>query len=78
MITEYIIKNFYGKTEGDTKVKQNNKVLELLFYAVLAIVFIILFFVTKPYDRKPIPIFKPYEATVERGVNQYDAISVQP
>ncbi len=58
--------------------KQNNKVLELLFYAVLAIVFIILFFITKPYDRKPMPIFKPYEATVEREVNQYDAISVQP
>ena len=58
--------------------KQNNKVLELLFYAVLAIVFIILFFITKPYDRKPMPIFKPYETTVEREVNEYDAISVQP
>jgi hypothetical protein len=58
--------------------KQNNKVLELLFYAVLAIVFIILFFITKPYDRKPTPIFKPYETTVESEVSQNDAISVQP
>ena len=58
--------------------RQNNKVLELLFYALLAIVFIILFFVTKPYDRKPMPIFKPYETAVEREVNQYDVISVQP
>lgn len=58
--------------------KQNNKVLELLVYAVLAIVFSILFFITKPYDIEPKPIFKPSETTVEREVNQYDALSVQP
>jgi hypothetical protein len=59
-------------------VNQNKKIFELLFYAVLAIVFIVLFFITKPYDRKPMQIFKTSETTVKSEVSQYDALSVQP
>lgn len=56
--------------------KQNNKVLELLFFAVLAILFIILFFIRNPYDIEPTPIFEPSETNVESEVSQYDALSV--
>jgi hypothetical protein len=54
---------------------QRNRVLELLFFAVLSIIFIVLFFVNKPYDKKPVQIIK---TTVESQVNKYDAVSVQP
>ncbi|PYG84336.1 hypothetical protein LY28_03650 [Ruminiclostridium sufflavum DSM 19573] len=57
--------------------KQKNKVLELLVYAALAIILIILYFMTKPYDIEPKPIFKASEASVQREVSQNDALSVQ-
>lgn len=55
-----------------------NRVLELLFYAVLSIIFIVLFFINKPYDKKPVQILQPAKNTVESQVNKYDAISEQP
>jgi len=57
---------------------QKNRVLELLFYLVLSIVFIVLFFINKPYDKKPMPIQHPVKSTVESQVRTYDDISVQP
>jgi hypothetical protein len=58
--------------------EHRNKVLELLFYAVLSIVFIVLFFINKPYDRKPVQVKEPAKLTVESKVDKYDAISEQP
>ena len=59
--------------------ESKNKVLELLFYAVLCVVFIVLFFINKPYDRKPVQIIQPTKSTVESQVNNpYDAIPIQP
>lgn len=46
-----------------------NRVLELLFYAVLSIVFIILFFINKPYDKKPVQIQHQTEIMTESQVN---------
>ncbi|EMS72310.1 hypothetical protein [Ruminiclostridium cellobioparum] len=57
---------------------QRNRVLELLFFAVLSIIFIVLFFVNKPYDKKPVQIIQPAKTRVESQVNKYDAVSVQP
>ncbi len=57
---------------------QKNRVFELLFYAVLSIVFIVLFFVNKPYHKKPVQIEQPAKTTIESKVSTYDAISVQP
>lgn len=57
---------------------QKNRVLELLFFAVLSIVFIVLFFINKPYDKKPVQIIQPTKTTVESQVSKYDAVSVQP
>lgn len=58
--------------------KSKNKVLELLFYAVLCVVFIALFFINKPYDRKPAQITEPQKTTIESQVSPYDAIPIQP
>jgi hypothetical protein len=56
-----------------------NKVLELLFYAVLCVVFIVLFFIHNPYDRQPVQIIHSTNSTIERQVNNpYDAIPSQP
>lgn len=58
---------------------QKNRILELLFYAVLSIVFIVLFFINKPYaTKKPVQILQPAKSTVESQVNKYDAIPMQP
>jgi hypothetical protein len=56
--------------------EHRNKVFELLFYAVLCIVFIVLFFINRPYDRRPVQ--EPAKITVESKVDKYDAISEQP
>jgi hypothetical protein len=53
--------------------EHRNKVFELLFYAVL---FIVLFFINRPYDRRPVQ--EPAKITVESKVDKYDAISEQP
>jgi len=59
--------------------ESKNKVLELLFYTVLCVVFIVLFFINKPYDRKPVQIIQPTKSIVESQVNNpYDAIPIQP
>ena len=57
---------------------QKNRVLELLFYAVLSIVFIVLFFINKPYDKKPVQILQPAQSSIESRVNENDAIPLQP
>ncbi len=57
---------------------QRNRVLELFFYAALSIIFIILFFVNKPYNKKPVHIDSPAKTSVESRVSTNDAIFVQP
>lgn len=57
---------------------QRNRVLELFFYAALSIIFIILFFVNKPYNKKPVHTEPPAKTSVESRVSTNDAISVQP
>lgn len=58
--------------------ESKNKVLELLFYAVLCAVFIVLYFTNKPYDRKPVQIIQPTKSTIESQVSPYDALPIQP
>lgn len=55
-----------------------NKVLELLFYAALSIIFIVLYFINKPYDKKPVHIDSPAKTTIESQVSPYDAVPMQP
>jgi len=59
--------------------ESKNKVLELLFYAVLCVVFIALFFINKPYDRTPKQIIHiETKSKIESQVSPYDAVPVQP
>lgn len=51
-----------------------NKVLELLFYAALSIIFIVLYFINKPYDNKPGHVDSPSKTTIESQVRPYDAV----
>ncbi|HEX2926221.1 MAG TPA: hypothetical protein VHP38_08195 [Ruminiclostridium sp.] len=55
-----------------------NKVLELLLYAALSIIFIVLYFINKPYDKKPVHVEQPAKTTVEGQVSPYDAFPMQP
>ncbi len=55
-----------------------SKVFELLFYAALSIIFIVLYFINKPYDNKPVHVDSPAKTTIERQVSPYDAVPMQP
>lgn len=55
-----------------------NKVLELLFYAALSIIFIVLYFINKPYDNKSVHVDSPAKTTIESQVSPYDAVPMQP
>jgi hypothetical protein len=64
---------------GGRKVRDNrNKVLELLLYAALSIIFIVLYFINKPYDKRPVHVEHPAKTTIESQVSPYDAVPMQP